>query len=301
VQALLRGDAASALLRLFEQRWYAAVGQDIALEPLPRSALTQLDFTSLDPSAILPLRASRVSLARTMPASSGQPPRYEVRAALCAALQAAERIIYIETQYFTSRTVRSALLERLRNPSRSKLQILALMPRGADNSKEKFALGDLQSATLSDLQEAGDACGHQLRFLCSSVAGEDCDAITFIHSKLLIVDDEVLCVGSANMTERSLTLDSELCLFWRAEPGSALAHDIAEVRASLLAEHSGVPVTELREVAGLTERVDADIARGLSRLRVSHFERVSISPIKQAIFDPSAADAAAVPVVEEPR
>ena len=33
---------------------------------------------------------------------------------------------------------------------------------------------------------------------------------TYIHSKLMIVDDEFLTIGSANLTNRSMGLDSEL-------------------------------------------------------------------------------------------
>jgi phosphatidylserine/phosphatidylglycerophosphate/cardiolipin synthase-like enzyme len=131
--------------------------------------------------------------------------------------------------------------------------------------------------------------------MCSSVAGADCETATFIHSKVLIVDDRLLCVGSANMTERSMTLDSELCLFWEAEPGSALADDIQQVRASLLAEHSGQPLAELRESPGLVESVDRAIASGESRLRPCRFDPISISPLKQAVFDPSAPEATAEP------
>mgnify|MGYP006137027717 CR=1 FL=1 len=38
---------------------------------------------------------------------------------------------------------------------------------------------------------------------------------------------DVLAVGSANMTERSMSLDSELCLIWQADAGSRLAAPIS--------------------------------------------------------------------------
>jgi phosphatidylserine/phosphatidylglycerophosphate/cardiolipin synthase-like enzyme len=167
------------------------------------------------------------------------------------------------------------------------------MPRGADTTKEKFALGDLQSAMLADLEVAAEQHGHELSFLCSAVAGESCEQATFIHSKVLIIDDELLCIGSANMTERSMSLDSELCLFWHAEPGSELSQDIREVRASLLAEHSGQPSETFTELDGLTERVRAAIEAGQSRLRSCHFEPVSVNLLKQAIFDPPGPEAPA--------
>jgi phosphatidylserine/phosphatidylglycerophosphate/cardiolipin synthase-like enzyme len=290
VQSAVQGEAAAALLQLFCERWRSALGEDLALEPEPGSGAAGLVLPSLDVSAILPLSAERVAIARTLPSGSA-PAVQEVRAATLSALGGAERLIYIETQYFTSRSVTAALLERLQDRTKSRLQLLILMPGGADNSKEKFALGDLQSAMLADLEAAAEAHGHELSFLCSAVGGESCQAVTFIHSKMLVVDDELLCVGSANMTERSMSLDSELCLFWQGAPGSDLSRDIARVRASLLGEHSGQPLDEFLEIAGLAQRVALAIESGNSRLRACHFEPVSVNPLKQAIFDPSGSPA----------
>lgn len=290
VQAAVQGEPAAALLQLFCERWRTALGEDLGLSPQPHSSVASLVLPSVEPSAILPLAAEHVAIARTSPSASA-PPLQEVKATTLAALRAAERLVYIETQYFTSRSVTAALVERLKDPEKPRLQLVVLMPRGADNSKEKFALGDLQAAMLSDLEAAAEACGHDLLFLCSAVAGEACDGATFIHSKVLIVDDELLCVGSANMTERSMSLDSELCLFWQGAPGSQLARDICNVRASLLAEHSGQPSEDFLEISGLVQRVARGIESSSTRLRACHFEPVSVSLFKQAMFDPSGSPA----------
>ena len=292
VQATVQGDAAHALLTLFCQRWQLALGERLELAVHPASPARGVVLSRVAPGAVLPLAAQEVALSRTWPAGGAWPAAQEVKAAFSAAFQAAERLIYIETQYFTSRSMTAALLERLRDASRPRLQLVLLMPRGADNSKEKFALGDLQSAMLSDLEQAAESHGHQLLFLCSSAAGERCEQATFIHSKVLIVDDELLCVGSANMTERSMALDSELSLFWQGEPGSPLSNDIRRVRSSLLAEHSGQPEADLLEIDGLCARLERAIADGSSRLRLTHFEPVSVNALKQAIFDPSGPSAA---------
>jgi phosphatidylserine/phosphatidylglycerophosphate/cardiolipin synthase-like enzyme len=286
VQSAVQGPAAGALLELFCDRWRSALGETLSLKADTHSAAAGLVLPSVDPSAIFPLSAESVTIARTLPSTSAAPIQ-EVKALTLAALSAAEQLIYIETQYFTSRSVTSALLERLKDPEKPRLQLLILMPRGADNSKEKFALGDLQAAMLSDLELAAEYHGHELLFLCSAVAGANCETATFIHSKLLIVDDQLLCVGSANMTERSMSLDSELCLFWEGEPGSALSRDIRRVRASLLSEHSGEPSDRFLEGAGLAQRVAQATESGGSRLRSCHFEPASVNPLKQAMFDPS--------------
>jgi phosphatidylserine/phosphatidylglycerophosphate/cardiolipin synthase-like enzyme len=286
VQASVQGEAAAALLRLFRERWLRALGEELELHPDPTSPAAAIELTRIDPSAILPLAADTVAIARTFPAAAAPPVR-EVNAAINAALLAAERLVYIETQYFTSRTVTSTLLQRLRDPERPQLQLVILMPREADTGKEKFALGELQAAMLSELQAAAEQHGHELKFLCSAAAGSDCETATFIHSKVLIVDDELLCVGSANMTERSMSLDSELCLIWQAAPGSTLCADIQGVRASLLGEHAGLPVDEFLEIDGLIARISRAVEHGTSRLREAHFDPVSVNPLKEAFFDPS--------------
>ena len=286
VQSAVAGPAAEVLAEQFAERWQAAVGERLLLEPYPASPAASIDLIAIDDDAVMPLSAERVAIARTLPAT-GVSPVCEVKAAFSAALSAAERLIYVETQYFTSRSITSVLLDRLRDPNKPRLQVLILMPRGADNSKEKFALGDLQASALSELEQAAETHGHDLRFLCSAIDGDDCGSATFIHSKVLMVDDELLCIGSANMTERSMSLDSELCLLWQAERGSGLAADIARVRASLLAEHAGRTPEELMDATELTRKLDEWLSSNASRLRVCHFDPVSVSPIKEAIFDPA--------------
>lgn len=284
VQAAVQGEAAAALQRLFVERWQRALGETLELDIAVATPLASLDLPALDPSAVLPIRAGQLAIARTLPVELGAV--REVQVLMRAALLEARQLIYIETQYFTSRSMSAALSERLRRGDLPRLQVLVVLPRGADNSKEKFALGDVQNALLSELSAVAEAGGHELRFFCSSVAGEACQTSTFIHSKVLVVDDELLCVGSANMTERSMTLDSELCLLWQGEPASEVARDIQALRASLLAEHSGQPEAELFEPVGLTGRLDAAIAAGTSRLRLTELEPASINPFKVAIFDP---------------
>ena len=59
----------------------------------------------------------------------------------------------------------------------------------------------------------------------------------------MVVDDRLLTLGSANTTNRSLGLDSELNLTWEARKrldGEELRGTIRRLRVSLLAEHAGL-------------------------------------------------------------
>ena len=70
----------------------------------------------------------------------------------------------------------------------------------------------------------------------------------YIHAKMMIVDDEVVRIGSANMNNRSLGLDSEADLFIdAARPGNGHARAaITRLRHRLLAEHLGMAVDDVR-------------------------------------------------------
>jgi phosphatidylserine/phosphatidylglycerophosphate/cardiolipin synthase-like enzyme len=157
------------------------------------------------------------------------------------------------------------------------------LPRGADSTKEHFALGEAQSAVLGTLEAAAREEGHDLAIFCTVA---DDDSATFIHSKVLIVDDAFLAVGSANLTERSMGVDTELAFVWRADGDAVLAADIARTRASLLAEHAARRPEELTGVENVLERIRGWIAQGATRFRVCHYEPATPNPLKTLIFDP---------------
>jgi phosphatidylserine/phosphatidylglycerophosphate/cardiolipin synthase-like enzyme len=162
--------------------------------------------------------------------------------------------------------------------------LLVMLPQGADNGKEKFALGETQSMVLAAVERAAKAGGHAIYLLCTLCDGSAC--ATFIHSKLLLVDDEFLSVSSANFTERSMGLDTELGVAWHAAGDAELRRDIARVRASLLAEHSGSAEAELLPQGSLEARIDALVQPGASKLRLCHYEPESGNSLKTWIFDP---------------
>lgn len=299
VQAGVSGEAALALMELFQSRWRDATGAGITLpEPKPGIELSlSAVLAGLKPDAVLPLRATDAAIVRTAPNPDGEVTK-ETFTLFTSAIASAERLVYLETQYFTSRSIAAAFVARLSEPSRPKLELVFVLPKKADNSKEKFALGEAQSDALGTIESAAQAGGHEIRFLCTSTSCQQNEPTTFIHSKVLIVDDRFLSVGSANLTERSMGLDSELSLVWEAEAGSELERDIRHVRASLLGEHSERDGKELEGEESMVTVVDRWMGSS-SRLRRCHFEAEGSSVVKNVIFDPGGPStiAAAQPVV----
>lgn len=264
--SFVTGDAVRSLEALFAERWRLATGEAIQLPPSRPLAV--------DVSGALEVPAREVGISRTFVDISVEPERRveEIRAVYQAAIAAADRSIYLENQYFTSIAVRDALLRRFGDTSRPRLSVVLVLPRGADSPKEKLALGAMQERVLSSLEEEATRQGHAMRVLYSAVEDDGGDEVaTFIHSKLMIVDDRFLTVGSANLTNRSLGQDSELNLSWEA--------DVASVRASLLAEHAGIsdPAVFV-DLDTWIERLDALVAAPCSRLRRRVIDRSAPEP-----------------------
>jgi phosphatidylserine/phosphatidylglycerophosphate/cardiolipin synthase-like enzyme len=104
----------------------------------------------------------------------------------------------------------------------------------------------------------------------------------------LIVDDEVLRIGSANLNNRSMGLDSECDLFIdAARPGNAhAAAAIGQLRIGLLAEHSGLSraavAAELGKHGSMIALLDNGPKRGK---RVKPFSLRPLTDTEKALAD----------------
>jgi phosphatidylserine/phosphatidylglycerophosphate/cardiolipin synthase-like enzyme len=276
VQSVLTGPAVDKLAELFEARWAHAGGGDLKLPKVARD--------DMDISASLPAPPGPVALSRTF-GKTLLPPQeavQEVRALFLDAIEAAERFIYVENQYFSSRAIFQALVKRLREPGRGRLNIVLVLPQQPEALREQLAMGVAQVRLLRALDRLAREHGHALGVYCSAGRDEETgkDVYTYIHSKVMVVDDRFLTVGSANTTNRSMGLDSELNLSWEAqEDGDEVSQAIRRIRVSLMAEHAGVEGVEwlhtlARADGGLVDFLDGVAAAGLHRLRPHPLETV---------------------------
>src|SRR5205807_8295945 len=95
------------------------------------------------------------------------------------------------------------------------------------------------------------------------VAGAERTTDTMIHSKLMVVDDRLLRIGSANLNHRSMGTDTECDL--AVEAAHADARDtIARLRNRLLGEHCGVKADAVAAALARTGSLIA-AADGLTR------------------------------------
>jgi len=249
VQMLVDGDAARALGELARERWRRGTGR--------RSHLGPAEGDPWPPGVQPHLRDVEVGMARTQPEWEDLPEAREVESLLLESIRRAERWLYLEDQYLTSRSVGRALEARLAEERGPEVVIVA--SRRCSGWLEEGTMGTLRTRLLRGLREA-DRYG-RLRACHPVVPGLGEDFIK-VHSKVLVADDRLLRVGSANLSNRSMGLDTELDLAVEAGAGQdGVRRAIARFRDGLLAEHLGVRPQEvtkrLEETGSLVETVDA--------------------------------------------
>lgn len=289
LQAAVTGPVVSDLTELFEQAWSTASREPLQLAGRRAVARTPRKLSALIDTELLPLPRAGLVLCRTQPRTSASAEVREIQRSYEQLIGGARQLIYIETQYLTASAIGEALVQRMAAPDQPKLALIIILPNEADSAKEHFVLGDRQRHILSRLRVEAGRHGHQVRVLY--VSGRHASShpmSTFIHSKLMIVDDRALTFGSANLTNRSMSFDSELNLTWNLErPGEPIPC-IRDLRASLMAEHSGRDAALFADSTTLIAAVDRELLTPDSRLRRHPVhDAPEDDSLWTAVFDPS--------------
>jgi uncharacterized membrane protein YdjX (TVP38/TMEM64 family) len=104
----------------------------------------------------------------------------------------------------------------------------------------------------------------RVRLVCPEVRDGARSTHTMVHSKVMIIDDRLLRIGSANLNNRSMGTDTECDLAIEARTETERAA-IARARACLLADHCGVTIDEAAraiETSSLLVAADTLSGRG---------------------------------------
>lgn len=233
VQAVVDGSAARALGGIARARWMCATGERIqtsrTIDAWPDSA--EPHFTDI-----------AVGIARTQPPHEGQPEAREAEQLFLDSIDAAERTIYIENQFLTCAKVADRLAQRLR--ACPGLEVLIVAPQHHDSWLEARTMRQGRIRFMQMLQQT--AGSERVRLLYPEVTDGAHTTDTMVHSKVMIVDDRLLRIGSANLNNRSMGTDTECDL---AIEGRS-AHDratIIRLRNRLVGEHCGVTADEVAE------------------------------------------------------
>ena len=234
VQMMVDGEAAKALGDLARRRWHRGCGETVDAYSLteeehPWPASVEPDFTDVD-----------VGIARTLPAYDNDEAVSEVEPLFLDSVEAAERSVYIENQFLTFKPFAQRLARRLRkNPE---LEALIIAPEKAESWIEYRTMRPGRIL----FRKALDAAQSRVRLLYPEVESGSGRASTMVHSKVMIIDDRLLRVGSANLNNRSMAADTECDLVIEAQTEEHRAA-IRAVRNRLLADHCGVTPAAVAE------------------------------------------------------
>jgi phosphatidylserine/phosphatidylglycerophosphate/cardiolipin synthase-like enzyme/membrane protein DedA with SNARE-associated domain len=233
VEMLVDGPAARALAELVRERWRLAACERLpprvraAGDPWP--AHVRPDFRGID-----------VALSRTQPEAEDRPELREVETLYLDMIAAARRSIYIENQFVTCANIAYGLAAALRE--RPQLEVLIVMPRTHTSWIGERAMLAGRRRFLEILRAA--APPSRVRLVHPQVIEGEAAADVMVHSKLMIVDDRLLRIGSANLCNRSMGTDSECDLTIEAADAEA-RRAVCAVRDRLLGEHCGVSAEEI--------------------------------------------------------
>jgi phospholipase D1/2 len=234
VQCLVDGDAARALAELAHRRWARVTEESVApagRPDVPWPASVKPDLTDVE-----------AAIARTLPDFEGEKEVREVEALFYDSLTIAERMLYIENQFFTCARFAEALAQRLQE--RPELEAVLVAPRSHHSWIEARTMRNGRVRFMRILHDAG--VGDRVRLLGPVVRGAGGTTETMVHSKVMVIDDTFLRVGSANLNNRSMGTDSECDLAFEAS-GEAERAMIRRVRDRLIADHCGVAPAAVAE------------------------------------------------------
>ncbi|MGL6280477.1 MAG: phospholipase D-like domain-containing protein [Gaiella sp.] len=220
VATRITGPAVADVAEHFRMRWQVPGAEDLPrVEVPPATGELELQVTRTVPG----------KRYRTLPRGD-----YSILASYVGALRSAERFVYLENQFLWSPEIVDVLAEKLRDPPCDDFRVVVLLPARANDG------ADVSRGQIAALIHADDG---DERFLACTVYARKgrLRDIVYVHSKVGVVDDRWLTVGSANLNAHSLFHDTEMnvtCL----DPERART-----TRLRLWAEHLETEAAEIDE------------------------------------------------------
>lgn len=233
------GSAALSLGEITRSRWLKATQRKVKpTEPTngdPWPADQRID-----------IRDASVAISCTQPPVNGHEGMHYVEKLYLDMIAAAREYIYIENQYFTSEKVGDALEKRLGDANGPEIVLATrLLSHGW---LEEHTMHVLRNRLVRRLR-AADKHG-KFHAYYPHVEGLCEGTCLDLHSKVMVVDDEWMRIGSSNISNRSMGVDTECDVTVEAAGRSEIKAAIHHYRDRLLSEHCGVPIEEFqREMA----------------------------------------------------
>jgi uncharacterized membrane protein YdjX (TVP38/TMEM64 family) len=283
---MVDGAAAASLGVLARDRWRA-----LGAEGLPPVRNSPDEMWPADVEADLTDVPVAISLTMPRPLTrDSDAPVRDAENLFVDSIAAAQRLIYIESQYFTNARLSRCLAARLAEETGP--EVIVVMPWDVHGWLEQKTIGPFRDRVCRQLIAADR---HKRLRLVYPVAARSRDVDTFVHSKVMIVDDLFARIGSTNFNNRSMSVDTECDLAVEADADSRTRNGILRIRDRLLGEHLGLKVDEVAAAIERAGSVGALIDACASRDRT--LERIELQPetedapseAMQAAVDPNEA------------
>lgn len=248
VMMMVEGPPALALADLARDRWRRATSET----PKP---LSEPLVDCWPPSVAAEFGATGVGVVRTDPALDAR----EAEALHIAAIAQARRCIYLENQYVAGPAIADALAGRLAEPDGP--EVVIVTTRQSPSWFDRATMDRTRDGVVERLR-AADRHGRFAAYCPLTPGGRT----VIVHSKVSVIDDRLLRVGSANLNNRSAGFDTECDLAIEAADDAARGA-VTAFRDRLIAHFLAVApavFTEAVRERGLRAAIE-QLDRGPSR------------------------------------
>ena len=288
---MMRGPVAAELAELGNERWKLATDEELEpIEPAEEGWPEGLPamFKEVD-----------IAISRTHAAYRDTEEVREIEALYLDMICAARRFIYFENQYFTSAKIAACIAARMEEPDPP--EIVLVMPRSAEGWLEQTAMDGARLKLMAAIGHKDP--GNRFRIYVPVTEGR---TDIYVHAKVAIVDDRLLRVGSSNLNNRSMGLDSECdvtidaALPANRDTGPA----ISSLRHRLLAEHLGCGEEQFaeaeRQASSMVDAIEALRGEGktLDLLNMKDLGATEEFIAANQLLDPESPDAMLDPIAK---
>lgn len=245
----VEGNAARALGDLVRERWRKATGESLRPPAAQRrvfrrkAAAEEMKLSRWPESLPEHVGDVDIGISRTEPAINGSAGVREVEELYLDMIAAARHSIYIENQYFTAEKVGDALAARLAEPEGP--EVIVVLRELSHGWLEEVTMQTLRTRLVEKLRGADRY--NRFRAFYPFIAGLKEGTCIDVHSKMMVIDDDMVRIGSANLANRSMGLDTECDLTIEARGRQDVQQQIRELRSLLLAEHLGCEAQQVGE------------------------------------------------------
>lgn len=218
VMVATAGPVAAALGELARERWFRATGERLkSPAPVPVE-------DAWPESCEVELTDTQVAISRTVCASAGRAAVRESEALFLDSIADARELIFLENQYFSAPEIGAALAKRLEDPDGP--EVVVVCTHRSPGFLDGLCMDAARDELIARLRQSDRY--NRFRVYSPRTRG---GADIIVHSKVSIIDDRLLRIGSCNIANRSMGFDTECDIAIAAPEGEAGRREQSFIRS----------------------------------------------------------------------